>query len=296
MPPSTVATSQFVQRRPAGPVRSHVAGYVGYREYGSAPGRHRGLPSPYLTLIITLDEPLTVAEHPDPAAPPGDYDALVGGLHTRPALITHPGRQSGVALSLSPLGARALLGVPAGELVDADLPADVVLGRFGQELTERVRSAATWVGRFDVLDDLLARRIAGSDATVPAEVTRAWRTLLASGGRRTTGSIAAEVGWSGRYLSRRFGTEIGFSPKTVARLVRFDRVRWRLAATAYATTPALVPGGGLARLAAEGGYADQAHLAREFREFAGCAPSVWLREEFRNVQAAGPGPLPDSAA
>ncbi|WP_432000735.1 hypothetical protein [Streptomyces sioyaensis] len=80
------------------------------------PGRHRGLPSPRLTLIFTLDEPLTLAGHPDPAQAPGTYSALLGGLHTRPALITHEGRQSGVQLGLHPLGARALLGLPAGEL------------------------------------------------------------------------------------------------------------------------------------------------------------------------------------
>ena len=38
-------------------------------------------------------------------------------------------------------------------------------------------------------------------------------------------------------------------------------------------------------LAAEYGYYDQAHLARDFRDLAGCPPSVWLAEEFRNVQA-----------
>jgi hypothetical protein len=85
------------------------------------PGRHRGLPSPYLTLIITLDDPLTVSAHPDPADPPGDYVTLAGGLHTTPALITHPGRQSGVQLALSPLGARAVLGRPAGELAGIDV-------------------------------------------------------------------------------------------------------------------------------------------------------------------------------
>ncbi len=49
----------------------------------------------------------------------------------------------------------------------------------------------------------------------------------------------------------------------------------------------LVPA--LARLAAEAGYYDQAHLAREFRGLAGCSPSAWLAEEFRNVQASLPG-------
>jgi AraC-like DNA-binding protein len=46
------------------------------------------------------------------------------------------------------------------------------------------------------------------------------------------------------------------------------------------------PGGLLADLAADCGYYDQAHLAREFRDLAGCPPSQWLAEEFRNVQAA----------
>jgi len=63
---------------------------------------------------VTLDDPLTVSEHPDPRQGPGQYVSLVGGLHTTPALITHEGRQSGIQLALSPLGARALLGLPAG--------------------------------------------------------------------------------------------------------------------------------------------------------------------------------------
>lgn len=57
-----------------------------------------GLPSPHLTLILTLDEPLTIAAHPDPRNAPGDYAALLGGLHTAPALIRVPGRQSGAGV------------------------------------------------------------------------------------------------------------------------------------------------------------------------------------------------------
>ena len=46
----------------------------------------------------------------------------------------------------------------------------------------------------------------------------------------------------------------------------------------------------LAGLAADCGYYDQAHLAREFRELAGCPPSAWLAEEFRNIQAGAYDP------
>ena len=70
---------------PAEPLRRYVAWYTGYRQRGLPPATHRGLPSPYLTLIFTLDDPLEVAAHPDPRQPPGRYDALIGGLHLTPA-------------------------------------------------------------------------------------------------------------------------------------------------------------------------------------------------------------------
>src|ERR1700761_6053698 len=119
---------EHCRRRPADPLRPYVAYYTGYRQRGVPPARHRGLPSPYLTMIFTLDEPLTIVAHPDPRQPPGEYGALLGGLHSVPALITHAGAQSGIQVALRPLGARALLGLPAGELAALDLPAEAVLG------------------------------------------------------------------------------------------------------------------------------------------------------------------------
>jgi hypothetical protein len=59
---------EHCRRAPAEPLRPRVAWYTGYRQRGVPPARHRGLPSPFLTLIFTLDEPLTVLAHPDPGA------------------------------------------------------------------------------------------------------------------------------------------------------------------------------------------------------------------------------------
>ena len=125
---------------PAEPLRRYVAWYTGYRQRGVPPATHRGLPSPYLTLIFTLDEPLTIVAHPDRGQPPGEFGTLLGGLHSVPALITHAGAQSGIQVALRPLGARALLGLPAGELAELDLPAEAVLGGVCAELRDRVRS------------------------------------------------------------------------------------------------------------------------------------------------------------
>jgi len=59
--------------------------------------------------------------------------SCLGGLHTAPALVTHDGRQSGIQLALSPLGARVLLGMPAAELASIDVEAADVLGRLAAE-------------------------------------------------------------------------------------------------------------------------------------------------------------------
>jgi AraC-like DNA-binding protein len=191
----------------------------------------------------------------------------------------HPGRQSGVQVALRPLGARALLGLPAGELASVDVDAGAVL-ETAPELHERVRAAGTWAERFAVVDEVLLRSVPLHDP-VCAEVARAWRRLLDSGGRAPVAGLAREVGWSPRHLAGRFQTEIGLAPKVAARVVRFDRARRLLVARAASGAPLRLAG-----LAAECGYFDQAHLARDFRALAGCAPSTWLADEFRNVQAA----------
>src|SRR5918997_730007 len=133
-----------------------VAGYTGYRIEGAEPGVHRGLPSRYLTFIVTLGGTVDLSEMPDPVQPPASFVALAGGLHPTPARITHNGHQHGIQLSLTPLGARMLLGLPAGELAATVVDLDTLLGPVAGELVDRLRTARTWTEQFLELDCALA--------------------------------------------------------------------------------------------------------------------------------------------
>ena len=276
---------EYAVRRPRAALLPYVAWCTGYRQAGVGPAVHRGLPSPWLTMIVTLDDPLVIARHPDPRQPASAHDFLLGGLHTAPALVTHGGRQSGIQLALTPLGARVLLGLPAAELASIDVEAADVLGRLAGEVRERVLAAPDWPGRFAVLEEVLAGRLRAAQASgspVPRpEVSYAWDRLRRSRGAVNVADLAAETGWSPRHLGEQFRAETGLSPKAGARVVRFDRARRRLLRQ-QAEGGRVV----LAEFAAECGYYDQAHLARDFRDLAGCPPSVLLAEELRNVQAA----------
>lgn len=279
------AVDEAVAGRPRGAAGELVASYHGYRQRGLPPARHLGLPSPYLTLIFTLDEPLHIAEHVGGARPAGRYDTLAGGLHTSPAVITHDGRQSGIQLQVHPHAARKLFGLPAGELACVDDDAATVLGRRADRIRERLVAAATWSERFAVLDEelgALAARDRGGEP--PRAVVNAWDLLRRSRGGVPIASLADAVGYSDRRLATLFDAEIGLSPKTAARVIRFDRARRAVAASAP---------GRLGVIAAEHGYSDQSHLVRDFVAFAGRSPTRWLAEEFGNVQAAARRPPPD---
>lgn len=271
-------------RVPGPELRPFVAWAAGFRQAGVAPRRHRGLPSSWLTFIVTLDDPLVIESHPDPRQPAAAYDTLLGGLHVAPAMITHEGRQSGIQLALTPLGARRLAGLPAGELAHADVAAADVLGGFAAQLRERVAAERTWDARFAVIGSLLGRRIRAGRADgrddVRPEVAYAWWRLRTSHGTVPVAELAAETGWSARYLNARMRAETGLSPKQAARVFRFARARRAIARATRGGS-----GATLADVAAACGYYDQAHLAREFRQLAGCPPSQWVAEEFRFIQA-----------
>jgi AraC-like DNA-binding protein len=264
----------WVPRRPAPTLRPLVDAYIGYRVSGPR-GLHRGLPSRHLTLIASIGEPIDVVTQTDPRQRPDRYRFVVGGLQAGPALIATPELQEGVAIELTPLGSRALLGMPAAELWDLSVEAGDVMGSAADELWERLHLAADWPSRFAACDDVFCRLVSLGHASAPAQVARAWELLAASGGTLGVGEVADRVGWSRRHLAARFTGEFGLPPKLAARIVRFERATTMLRSP---VRPAL------AEVAAACGYYDQPHLNRDFVELAGCPPLEWLATEFPSVQ------------
>lgn len=261
-------------RRPAARLRPFVSAYTGYRSAAAPPSTHQGVPSAHLTMVLCLDGAVEMLANADPARPPGTFVALAAGLHPRPAVIAQGAPQTGVQLRLTWRGARALLGVPAGELAGDTVDLSALIGRAAPTLLDRLAAAPGWAERFAVLDSALAGLAAAGrgDRGVAPEVGHAWDRLDGTGGNLRIAELAREVGWSGRHLAERFRAETGLTPKTAARLIRFERACDRLRSPARPTP---------AEVAADGGYVDQAHLARDFRELAGLTATAWLAERRR---------------
>ncbi len=264
------AKAEWIVRRPSTRLSPFDDRYIGYRMPECEPGIHRGLPSAHMTLIASIGPRIDVVAQADPTQSPDSYGCVVGGLSTRPALISTGSYQEGVAVELTPLGSRALLRMPAGELRNISLELADIAGSAGAELWLRLQDEASWSGRFAICDEVLSWLVDPDDAVSP-ELSYAWRALVHTGGTAPVSAIADKIGWTRQHLARRFGTEFGLSPKTAARVIRFSKARRMLE-----STPSFVT---LAQVAAACGYYDQAHLDRDFAELAGCSPSAWLAAE-----------------
>ncbi|MFN8097912.1 MAG: helix-turn-helix domain-containing protein [Dermatophilaceae bacterium] len=247
-------------------LRPYVTGLVGYRISGAYPGIHLGLPSPDLTLVIPLDDGVRLSGI-GIGETPRLFEAVVAGLHPTAARIHHDGSQFGLQLSVTPLGARVLLRSPAAQFASGAVTLEQAMGARGVALRERALAAGTWRARFAVVLSDVARSVAAEPEALRAPLQRAWDLLALSQGAIRIDDLARDVGWSARHLTASFAAEFGPTPKLVARVHRFHRSR-RLVGR--------VP---LTDIAVRCGYADQSHLVRDWRQFAGTPPTRWLRDD-----------------
>lgn len=276
---------EVMQGTPHPALRPYVSAYVGYHQIGGLPEVHHGIASPSATLIVAFDAPLDVSWPHRPESR-GRFWTLAAGMHTTAALIRTHQRQHGIQLQLTPLGCRRLLGVPAGALARQFVAhEDVPLG-LADDVHARLLEASTWRERFAILDRaLLTAWRRSPDADAHPAATESWRFLESTRGLMSIEHLAREIGWSRRHLTQRFVAEYGLAPKEAARLFRFQRAR-------HLSRRGLQ----LVRVADVAGYADQAHLTREWRAFAGQPPTRTRAEEMSFVPDPPPNKLPREAA
>lgn len=251
-------------------LRPLVSEIWAWRSPAGPPGTHQGVAGAHLTVILCVEGDVELLRKPDPDRGPGRFAASAAGLHAMPAVIATGEPQAGLQLALTWRGSRELLGLPAAELAGDVVDLAGLLPGIGT-LLDRLHATPSWASRCALLDAELVRIAAARERVggPPSEVRRAWDLLVRTGGAVRVADLAADVGWSARYLGERLRRETGLGTKTAARVIRFERACGLLRSPAHRT---------LADVAATCGYTDQQHLARDFRDLAGTTAGAWLAE------------------
>jgi AraC-like DNA-binding protein len=269
---------EMVRREPADALRGTVRECYGFAESGARHLPRNEVASAAVVLIVGWGAPYRIPDSADPARWTEHPLGFVGGLSESYAVSQATGDARCIQVMLTPLGAHRLLGgLPMHELSDRTVGLGELFGADAERLAARLHDAPDWETRFGVMDGFVAARVERS-RTPPAGVAQAWRRLDASAGRMEIGVLAREIGCSRKYLASRFREHVGLAPKAVARVLRFERAV-RLLGRA----------GGEVRwsgLALDCGYYDQAHLIRDFRQFAGTTPGAFLQARLDGRPAA----------
>lgn len=169
--------------------------------------------------------------------------------------------------------AAAALGIPVASLHGRVTPASDVLGDEMHTFATDVARADDGEAFVDACERWLAPRVANATPIDPL-VHDAVHTLIARDGAVSIAQLATSLGIGVRQLARRFQNVVGLTPKAFGRV---RRVRATMAVLLDGTEASW------SRLAAELGYADHAHLTREFRSVTGFAPTE-LRERLAAIE------------
>jgi len=176
----------------------------------------------------------------------------IGGLGGDCAAVEMSGEFSALDVQLTPLGARRVLGLPLHEIAGQVAPLEEILGPAAARTLSAVHDLPLWRDRLNLLDAFLLAQMQDAPRPSPT-VVRAWSRLHETSGRIHIEQLARELGCSRRLLETQFKDDVGLSPKTVARLLRFASVRRHIDHDRHRW----------ADIAYEHGYCDQAHLCRQ---------------------------------
>jgi len=226
----------------------------------------RVLPDGCVEMVINIGAPFTrYRVHGSLETQPR---ALLVGPTTQHMSIAPTGVVGLVGIRFAPGGALPFLSVSPAELRDEAPALEDVTIPFEPHLAERLAEAPAGA-EGSILDRALSRRLDQSRRFIDRRVRASVRAAFGAARPVRVDALVAASGLSARQLERHFRASVGYGPKTLVRLARFQRVVRAVEPSASVSW---------ARLAADNGYADQSHMSREFREFAGTTLSEYVRE------------------
>jgi AraC-like DNA-binding protein len=188
--------------------------------------------------------------------------AVLAGPRAQSTVIDTAEQRCLVEVNFEPGGAAPFFGVPLSEARDRLVELEELWGRDGAVLRERLLEAAAPEQKLQILETTLLDHVVGRLGLDPAIAVAA--AALERG--VSVSAVTSGLGLLPKRFVRRFGAQVGLTPK------RFSRVRrlQRLLAAIELDRPV-----DWAEVAAEHGFYDQAHLVNDFRELTGVTPTAY---------------------
>jgi AraC-like DNA-binding protein len=240
--------------------------------------RERMLPSGTMQLLVNLHEDELRSYHGDACDRlERTRGAHLSGAYGHPFGIDTAEQRAILGVSFRPGGAYPFFRAPASATCELGVELDLLWGREGALLRERLLEQKSIAAKLQLLEAILLAQVT---RTLAPDPTLAFAIAALEHGR-TVADVVTRLGLTPKRFMRRFSEQVGLTPKRYARVRRFHRLLRALPLGADIDWAAL---------ACAHGYFDQAHLIHDFRRFAGTTPGAYRpRTEAEREHV----PLPD---
>lgn len=273
---------EYVSRVPRPPLDGLIDDLY-YLEGASPYARLMLPPAPSALLIVNLGAPFLIRSGTCTSIEAAKYaDGCVVTMPTQAWEFGYPLRTRSVGVHFKPWGLAPFLPMPAAELCDRPVTVAQVWGRPAvAELRDRLTAADGPQAMLTLLEEELRRRL--RETAGLGLVRHTSSIIAATRGTVAIGNLNVTAGVSSTHLAQRFKELIGITPKRLARSYRFTATMLAINFAAPIDW---------SDVAARAGYFDQAHFARDFREFTGLTPTRYT-EVRRRFLTEHPGHVLD---
>lgn len=219
----------------------------------------RILPDGCVELILNFGAPFS--QHGDHTSSLQPRNFLVGQM-TGPIFISPTGAVQLLGIRFHPGGTSPFLRVVLHEITDQVVELGGLSHELERELLRAVSQAESLLEKAAAVEKFLTRRLTRNHQDL--RLIQLASRIVASAGLISIDQLAHGAGISSRQLERRFLREVGIGPKLLGRIIRFQQV-FRAVEQCSSVW---------ASVALECGYYDQAHLIRDFNQFAQQTPAA----------------------
>ena len=230
------------------------------------PSKERIFPDGCTELIFHYGELFTKSAFPDVSIvqPRSFIHGQIKGFME----ISATGKVGIFSVRFHPDGLSAFARHDLQDITGANIDVKDFWGGDGDVLADRILNAACNRQRISLVEQFLFRRLSGFGQAAGA-VAHCVQAISLSNGNVNIDGLAAKLNVGRRHLERKFASNVGLSPKLLARIVRFQHILTLIEHRRFDK---------LTTLAYEGGFYDQAHFIKDFKIFTGLNPKQYFSE------------------
>jgi AraC-like DNA-binding protein len=191
---------------------------------------------------------------------------LMSGQLTERIMLKPTGEIGVVSIRFKAAGAARFFDLPYESLVDRVVDFAGFEPALSAAIHERIARCGSHDERLAAMIAMLEDRLT-QESREDIFIRQACQYIFSSEGEYSAQDLVKLIGYSERQIERKFKKQVGITPKTLSRIVRFQKF---LATTRTPNTLTL------ADAAAACGYYDQSHFIRDFTKFSGVSPMKYL--------------------